>query len=110
MFFAIGRMVSSFFGGIRNSRVIVFVVFIALTMLPLPLLTAEVGSISDSSNQTLWNLSIMSPLAGNDPSRIPIALVDGVLMTVLSVVLILLSENRIKAKVAKAKAYNDPTR
>jgi len=107
LMFAIGRMVSSFFGGLRNSRVLVFVVLIAITSLPLPFLTAVGRNSEDPTNSMLWNFYFLSPLLGDDATRVPSALMFAALMTGAAVVLLFLSELRARSKMVQAQKYDE---
>jgi len=106
-FWAIGRLVSSFFAGLKTSRALVFALFLFLVALPFPFITVIAGSSTDRTSAGPWDLYILSPLLSMDDYRSSYAIIFGVILATLSVIMVAVSEQRVKKKMAAVRRYDE---
>ncbi len=106
-FWALGRLISSFFAGLKTSRMMVFALFVLLVVIPYPFLVALVGTFTDDANPGPWNLYVMSPfMSTSDLSRADIALAYGLVLAAMAAVMAVIAEKRIRSKMVALRNYD----
>ncbi len=106
-FWSLGRLLSSFFAGLKTSRTMLFAAFLFLVCLPFPFLLVFAGDISDRSSSGAWNFYILSPLLSSQSDREFYAITLSLILGFLSALMLFVSEDRVKKKQATIRNYDD---
>jgi hypothetical protein len=103
MFWGVGRLTSSFLLGLRSARTLQFAIFLVVTILPVPFMSAIQSSYYGYEERAwFWELYLLRPLY-IDTDRSFQAFIYGVIMMVIGVILANVAEKRASAKLAKMR-------
>jgi len=107
-FWAVGRLTSSFFGGLKSARALLFAAFLLIVVLPYPFLTFAQGpSWDEEINRGAWNFYALSPLTAPPNVREGQTVLFAIVFFVLALVCASFAERRVKARMAVARRYDE---
>jgi ABC-type transport system involved in multi-copper enzyme maturation permease subunit len=106
-FWAVGRLTSSLFMGVKTARGLMFAVFATLVILPLPFLSAISSMPNGPSLEDAWEFYILRPLGTTSDDRYVQAAIYGLILSLLAFVISRWADGRVARRAIPKKVHEE---